>query len=122
MPEIVSLVTYADDRGSLTVMEREIPFAIRRVFYMYGCADSSRGGHRHLAEIQGLVCVAGSCAVDWHDGSRKGTICLDKPDQVLILQPHEWRVMHSFTPDAVLLVVSSELYDPGDYVNEGYGE
>ena len=122
MAELLHLPTFADARGSLTVIERELPFTVRRVYFMYACGPAERGGHRHRRTIQGLVCVAGSCTVDWNDGSSKGRTRLETPEQLLLLQPADWHVMHSFTPDAVLLVVASEPYDPNDYVTEGYSE
>ena len=47
MAYIINLTTHNDKRGNLTVIEKEIPFAIRRIFYIYGGDDSVRGGHRH---------------------------------------------------------------------------
>ena len=60
MAEIIRLRTFTDQRGSLSVVEDEIPFPIRRVFYIYDVDDSVRGGHRHKKTIQAAICVKGS--------------------------------------------------------------
>ena len=37
---------------------------------------------------------------------------MDQPSKCLIIEPHDWHTMHHFTPDAVLLVLASEPFDP----------
>ena len=114
--------THADDRGTLTVIDKMLPFAVTRVFYIYNCPDVPRGGHRHKKNRQALVCVHGSCVVEWTNGRERGKITLDKPDHILVLEPEDWHVMHDFSKGAVLLVLASESYDPSDYVYEEYSQ
>lgn len=118
--KIMELPTYRDSRGSLTVLEKILPFEIKRVYYIYGCAAGDRGGHRHKKNIQALICVKGSCVIDCDNGQAKETVLLDKPDKVLLLQPEDWHAMRDFTPDAVLLVLASEYFDADDYIDEAY--
>ncbi|GBR75520.1 protein cupin-like super family [Candidatus Termititenax persephonae] len=120
MPKLISLPTYRDGRGSLTVVEKILPFEIKRIYYIYNCADLPRGGHRHKKAIQALICLKGSCAVDWNNGQAKGTVDLNQPDQVLIVLPEDYHVMRDFTPEAVLLVISSEYFAAEDYIDEDY--
>jgi len=111
---------YTDNRGSLTILERIFPFEIKRVYYIYNCYDSERGGHRHKKTIQVFICVKGSCVIDCNNGVEKKTVVLDKPDLALVLMPEDYHTMHSFTKDAVLLVLASEYYDKNDYIYEDY--
>ncbi|GAB4302163.1 MAG: FdtA/QdtA family cupin domain-containing protein [Desulfuromonadia bacterium] len=121
MAHFVELKTFTDDRGSLTVIERELPFAPRRVYYIYDVAgDKVRAGHRHHKNIQALICVRGSCEVFVNDGETKQTCRLDRPDLCLILEPRDWHTMHHFSPEAILLVLASEPYDINDYIDEEY--
>ena len=112
--------THTDGRGTLTVIDKMLPFAVTRVFYIYGCSDTARGGHRHKTNRQALVCVHGSCIVEWTNGRDRDEVLLEKPDHLLILEPEDWHVMRDFSNDAVLLVLASESHDPGDYIFEGY--
>jgi hypothetical protein len=64
--------------------------------------------------------MAGSCVVDWTNGSEHGSERLARPDRILLLQPEDWHVMRDFSADAVLLVLASHRFDPDDYVDEGY--
>jgi len=114
----IKLKTHGDSRGMLTVIEKEIPFQIKRVYYIYKSTGDSRGGHKHKKTIQALVCVAGGCVIDWSNGKLKGVSNLDSPDKILLLQPEDFHVMRDFTSDAVLLVLASELFDPDDYIDE----
>jgi dTDP-4-dehydrorhamnose 3,5-epimerase-like enzyme len=112
--------TRSDNRGTLTVIDKLLPFAVKRVFYIYDCSEIPRGGHRHKTNRQALVCVHGSCVVEWTNGWESGEVLLEKPDHVLIIEPEDWHVMRNFSKDAVLLVLASESYDPDDYIFEGY--
>jgi len=120
MSQILELPTYTDNRGTLTVLEKLLPFEIKRIYYIYNCSNSKRGGHRHKKTIQALVCVKGSCVIDCNNGVEKKSVILNKPDIVLILMPEDYHIMHSFTQDAVLLVLASEYYDKDDYINKDY--
>jgi dTDP-4-dehydrorhamnose 3,5-epimerase-like enzyme len=113
--------TVTDARGNLTVVEREIPFDIKRIYYIYGVpGESVRGQHRHYKTIHALICLKGSLEVYVNDGKRKETFVLDRPDQGLILPPEDWHSMYSFGEDTILLVLASEYYDPAEYIAEEY--
>ena len=47
MAKLVKLPTYNDNRGNLTVIEKILPFEIKRVYYIYGVKDNERGFHKH---------------------------------------------------------------------------
>jgi dTDP-4-dehydrorhamnose 3,5-epimerase-like enzyme len=121
MAYFVDLKTFSDARGNLTVIEREIPFEIKRIFYIYGASvESRRGGHRHISTVHALVCINGSCEVLIDDGTTRETVLLDRPDRCLVLAPEDWHEMFSFTENAVLLVLASDYYDTHEYIMEGY--
>ena len=116
----ISLKTFTDSRGNLTVIEKVIPFAIKRVFYIYGVDDSVRGGHRHHKTVQAAICVQGSCTISNHDGRKTESFDLDSPDKCLVLNPADWHQMYNFSPDAILMVFASEHFDAADYIYEPY--
>jgi dTDP-4-dehydrorhamnose 3,5-epimerase-like enzyme len=120
MSQILKLPTHTDNRGSLTILEKVLPFEIKRVYYIYNCSDTKRGGHRHKKNIQALICVKGSCVIDCNNGYEKKSVVLDKPDVVLVLMPEDFHTMHSFTKDAILLILASEYFDADDYIDEDY--
>lgn len=122
MAYIINLKTHSDQRGNLTVIEKEIPFDIKRIFYIYGVDDTVRGGHRHKKTVQAAICINGSCVVSNNDGVKKEDFLLDHPQKCLILEEKDWHTMHHFTPDAVLLVLASTPFDPDDYIYEGYDD
>lgn len=119
MAYTINLPTFGDDRGSLTVVEEQLPFEIKRFYYIYDVTNQ-RGGHRHKKTIQALICLGGSCEVYVDNGEKKETILLDSPSKCLILDPKDWHTMDRFTLGSTLLVFSSEFYDKDDYIDEGY--
>ena len=122
MAHIISLKTFTDKRGNLTVIEKSIPFDIKRIFYIYGVDDSVRGGHRHIKTIQAAICIQGSCTIYNNDTVTKEEFVLDSPDKCLILEPKDWHQMHSFSKDAILMVLASEFFDANDYIYEQYND
>lgn len=120
LAELIKLKTFSDSRGNLTVIERVIPFEIRRIFYIYGIDKSVRGGHRHKKTEQAVICMKGSCSVFSSDGTEQRQFFLDSADQCLLLSPEDWHQMHNFTDDALLMVLASEPFDDNDYIYEPY--
>ncbi len=122
MAHLVDLTTHTDVRGNLTVIEKVVPFDIKRIFYIYGVDDSVRGGHRHKKTIQALICIQGSCEIFNDNGSNTQTFTLNKPSKCLILNPEDWHTLSNFSQDAILMVLASEYYKEEDYIFEKYPE
>ena len=120
MAYLIDLKTFTDKRGNLTVIEKVLPFDIKRVFYIYSVDNSVRGGHRHRKTIQAAICIKGSCIISNNNGVKKEEYILNTPSKCLILEPKDWHQMHHFTEDAILMVFASEYYDEKDYIFENY--
>ncbi len=120
--EMVEMRSFEDARGILSVGElgKEMPFPVRRIYYIYGVPskDIRRGYHSHKALRQLCLCVSGSCTMMLDDGKEKKDFVLDKPDKALYIGPGIWREMYDFTEDAVLMVLASEEYDETDYIRD----
>mgnify|MGYP004583503223 FL=1 len=112
---------HGDDRGQLVALEehKDIPFEIKRVYYMYDTvAGVTRGHHAHKNLQQILVCVHGSCKIRLDNGKEKKVVVLEKPYEGLYVANNMWREMFDFSEDAVLMVFASELYDESDYIRD----
>lgn len=120
MAKLIDLKTFTDKRGNLTVVEKVLPFDIKRVFYIYGVDDSRRGGHRHHKTIQAAVCIRGSCKIYNNNNKVEEDFELNTPSKCLILNPEDWHAMYDFSKDAILMVFASEYFDDADYIFEPY--
>ena len=120
MARLIALTTFSDPRGNLTVIEKIIPFEIKRIFYIYGMEGSVRGGHRHHKTSQAAICLNGSCKAYSHNGKVAEEFILDRPDKCLILEPEDWHQIYDFSADAILMVLASEYFDPSDYIFDRY--
>ncbi len=112
---------HGDDRGQLVALEefKDIPFRIRRVYYMYDTMpDIVRGQHAHKKLQQILICIHGSCKIRLDNGEEKKTVLLERPYEGLYVANNMWREMYEFSQDAVLMVLASELYDESDYIRD----
>jgi hypothetical protein len=120
MAKLISIKSYNDDRGTLSVIQDELPFKIKRIFYIYNSDGSQRGGHRHKKTIQATVCISGECKIFVNNGIDKKIYNLNKPDLCLLLEPEDFHIMYDFKNQSVLLVLASEKYDSKDYIHEDY--
>ena len=113
--------SHGDDRGQLIALEefKEIPFKIKRVYYIYDTKKGVRRGfHAHKKLEQILICVHGSCKIHLDDGYSTEEVVLDKPGLGLYITNNMWREMYDFSDDAVLLVLASEPYNESDYIRD----
>lgn len=120
MAYLIDLKTFTDKRGNLTVIEKSIPFDIKRIFYIYGVDSSVRGGHRHHKTIQAAICIKGECKIYNDDSETETTFHLDQPNKCLILEPKDWHQMFEFSEEAILMVLASEYFDTNDYIFDRY--
>ena len=110
-----------DHRGQLVALEanRQIPFDVKRVFYIYGTQESvPRGNHSHYKTKQFLVAVNGNCKVTFDNGKEKETFDLNKQNLGLFQDALIWGTMHDFSSDCVLMVLANEYYDASDYITD----
>lgn len=118
--KIIDIRKYSDTRGYLSVVENgiDIPFDIKRIYYLYMVPEVARGAHAHKALHQLLIATSGSVEVIMDDGSNKKSFMLDKPWKGLLIPPGLWRDLENFSGGAVLLCLASEKYDPEDYIRD----
>ncbi len=112
-----------DDLGWLIAIEghKDIPFDIKRTYYIYGTRQGvRRGKHAHHQLQQLMICMAGSCKVLLDDGKQQDEVMLARNDRGLFIDPMVWHEMYDFSSDCVLLVLADGQYDVADYIRD-YG-
>jgi hypothetical protein len=118
---LVKLPVNRDRRGNLTFIEGEqdVPFPIRRVYYLYDVpGGAKRAGHAHRQLQQLLIAVAGSFDVVLDDGQAREVVTLNR-SYIGLLVPHlVWREIENFASGSVCLVLASEHYDEADYIHD----
>jgi len=106
--------------GNITPVEglENIPFEIRRLFYIYDIpTGSKRGMHAHKSCHEILVAASGSFEVELDDGSNKKTILLNNPMWGLHIPPGVWATEKNYSSGVVCLALASEIYNSEDYIN-----
>lgn len=111
-----------DSRGHLVIVEgeKDIPFEIKRAFYIYGSDPNViRGRHANRKSEFVLINVAGTSKVKVRDGEGNEAIyCLNRPHTGVYLPTMIWKDMYDFSKDSVLLVLASTHYDPDEYIRD----
>lgn len=117
--EFIPLQMHGDERGSLVALEetKNVPFEIKRVYYMFNTQDGIRRGfHAHKNLIQLAIPVRGACKFLMDDGHERLDIILDNPASGLLIEPMMWHEMYDYSEDCVLLVLANDHYDESDYI------
>lgn len=112
---------HSERKGNISVVEnnQDIPFEVRRAYYLYDVpGGESRGGHAHKELSQLIIAASWSFTVTLDDGRVKRTFTLNRPYQGLYVVPGIWRTLDDFSSGAVCLVLASHEYDEGDYIRD----
>lgn len=118
---LVDLARFTSADGSLTPVEgeRDVPFPIERVYYLYDVpGGEARGGHAHRDLRQLIVAASGAFDIVIDDGHERQTFRLDRAFRGLLLPPMIWRELVNFSSGAVCLVLASASYDEADYIRD----
>ena len=114
--KIIKLPKFTD-KGSLTVLEKVLPFDLKRIYWIYDSDGYERGGHRHIKTRQAFVAMSGEVEIYMSNGKEEKTITLNKPNELLIVEPEDWHSLN-FSNGGVLVVFASDYYDTNDYIEE----
>lgn len=110
-----------DERGKLVAVEgeKDIPFSIKRIFYIYG-SDSTvvRGQHANRESEFVLINVSGESKVRITNVKEELVIALDEPMVGIYLPKMIWKEMYDFSSDSVLLCLASTHYDAREYIRD----
>ena len=118
---IIELPMIKNPKGNLTFIEarRQIPFDIRRVYYLYDIpGGEERGGHAHRALQQLIIAMSGSFDIRLDDGRAKKTVHMNRSYYGLYICPMIWREIDNFSSGAVCMALASEFYDEADYYRD----
>ena len=120
MTKIINIPTFIDNRGSLSVIEKndKFPFDVKRVFYLFNIKNGKkRGGHAHIKCHQFLIAISGSFKVKIIDKKKEKVFLLNSKKEGLHIPPLVWAEEFDFSDNAVCLVLTSDKYDYNDYLN-----
>jgi dTDP-4-dehydrorhamnose 3,5-epimerase-like enzyme len=122
---ILTFRELGDERGNLVAIEgsQDIPFDIKRVFYLYGSDPGvARGMHANRESDFVLINVGGSSKVKVNDGmGHEEVICLDKPKTGIYIPKMIWKEMYDFSSDSIILVLTNTHYNNAEYIRD-FGE
>ena len=113
---LIDVPTFTDERGAISVMDKELPFQVKRVFWLHHIKDGKdRGAHALLDSSEIMVAVHGSFVVDLDDTLNKTSVLLDDPSIGLMIRPGIWFRTHSYKEDGVSLILAEEEYARDKY-------
>ncbi|MBQ0075477.1 MAG: WxcM-like domain-containing protein [Prevotella sp.] len=119
--KIIQMAKIADPRGNLSFVQgvKDIPFEIKRVYWIYDVpGGESRGSHAHKELQQLIIAASGSFRVTLDDGKEKQTYYLNKPYEGLYVPSGVWRDLGDFSSGAVCMVLASDYYNADEYIRD----
>lgn len=117
--KVLNFGDLGDERGKLVVVEGaiDVPFEIKRVFYIYGSDNEVvRGQHANRESQFVLINVGGTSKVRIDNGHSEAIVELNKPMMGLYIPTMVWKDMYDFSEDSILLVLASTHYDGNEYI------
>jgi hypothetical protein len=117
--KIIDLPKICSPSGNITTVENniEIPFAVKRIYYLYDIpGGEERGGHGHKELQQLIIAASGSFDIILDDGNSKKLFHLNRPDFGILLPSGLWRELVNFSSGAICLVLASQEYQESDYI------
>lgn len=118
---VIELHKVHNRAGNITALEnlKNIPFEVKRVFYLYDVpGGEGRGGHAHKELHQFIIAVSGAFDALLDDGTNKKIVHLDRSYFGLHVAPGIWCELMDFSSGAVCLVLASHKYDEQDYIRD----
>ena len=117
----LSFPKISDERGNLTYIQYfdHIPFEIKRVYWLYDVpSGQTRGGHAFKSQNEVVIALSGSFQVYLTDGVSEETYILNRPNQGLYIPKMTWRQFRNFSTNTVVLIITSDLFNEEDYIND----
>lgn len=119
--KLINLPKIHTEFGDITAINnlKQIPFDIKRIYYLYDVPNKAdRGAHAHIELQQLIVAVSGSFEIELFDGIDIRKYILNQPDQGLLIVPGIWRNLNNFSGGGICLVLASMEFDESDYIRE----
>ena len=119
--KVLDLARIDLDSGALTAInsDEEVPFNIKRVYYLYDVPNKSdRGAHAHKELMQLVVAASGSFEIELNDGIKSKTFVMRQPDEGLLVPPGLWRDLRNFSGGGICMVLASDVYNEVDYIRD----
>lgn len=119
--ELIQLPKYLDDRGNLSFIEEDqhLPFAIRRVYWIYDVpGGEKRGGHAFRATEELIVALSGSFDVVLNDGAREQRFHLNRSYYGVLIPKLYWRMLENFSTNSLALIIASTDFNEDDYIRD----
>lgn len=116
--KLINLKKISDGRGNLTPIEenKDIPFDIKRIYYLYNIAENKiRGEHAHKNLQQLILCLNGSFDIIIDNGYSIEKFILNDPSVGLYVPKMHWRILENFSKESICLVLASDEYNEDDY-------
>ncbi|MTI22052.1 WxcM-like domain-containing protein [Fulvivirga sp. RKSG066] len=118
-PHFIPLNKITDRGGDLSVIEDDLPFAIKRVFWIYNIEEEiTRGSHAHQDSEKCLICMHKSVKVKLtNTEGEEFTFVLDNPSKVLYFPKMHW-IDLTYEKGAILTVLASTTYAEEQFIHD----
>ena len=113
-PSRIVIRNHGDHRGILNSLE--LPFSIKRAYYIKDTVDGTRGLHAHKTLNQIFLSISGSFLLSLQTPQKSYKFELSEQNSPVVVPAGYWRVLSDFSPDSIVMVLASEHFEEDDYI------
>ena len=119
--QLIDFPKIKDLRGNLSFFENEnqIPFKIKRTYWIYDVPGGEvRGSHAFKESKELIIALSGSFDVVLNDGTAEVKYSLNRSYTGLFVPNLIWRRLENFSTNSLALIVSNIDYKDSDYIRD----
>ena len=117
----IDLPKIIDERGNLSFIEapRNIPFDIKRVYWIYDVpGGEKRGGHAYKNLHELIIAISGSFDITIDTGKEVKKFTLNRSYKGVYIPKMVWRSLDNFSTNSLCLILASNAFDREDYIRD----
>ena len=115
----IRLKSFKSFSGRLTPISfnKNFPFKIKRIFFIHGAKNKTRGDHAHKKCSQLFMAVSGKIVIEVKNLNSKKRFIIGKNSKYAILVPPKyWCSVKFLEKNSVLMVMNDRYYEFKDYL------
>ena len=114
----IKIPSFKKNAGILSIIEnkKQLPFKIKRVFFIKDNKNIERGNHAHKRCTQFFLCLNNKINIKFDDGKKTKSIMIRNNNVGILVPPKIWSSQIYLEKDTIMAVFCDSFYDENEYI------